>query len=57
MQQQKVPFIDEQKNKETHLQEMSGEEIVRLMKIGCRVVRGVDWKWDAQVDDRILVYM
>ena len=28
---------------------MTGEEMVDVMKIGSRVVRGTDWKWDAQV--------
>ena len=46
---QRLPFIDEKKNKQAHLQEMCGEEIVRMMGIGRRVVRGTDWKWDNQV--------
>lgn len=32
----------------TSLGPLSGEELAKLMKIGTRVVRGVDWKWSLQ---------
>lgn len=28
---------------------VSGPELAAMMKIGARVVRGVDWKWGDQV--------
>lgn len=49
-----VPFIDERKHRKIHLQELNGEEISKIMKIGSRVVRGADWKWDDQVFNKIL---
>jgi len=44
-----IPFIDERKHRQVHLQELDGEEMRKLLKIGSRVVRGPDWKWDDQV--------
>lgn len=32
----------------------SGPELAAMMKIGTRVMRGVDWKWGDQVPDSIL---
>ncbi|XP_066913164.1 E3 ubiquitin-protein ligase HERC2-like, partial [Clytia hemisphaerica] len=43
-----IPFIDERKHRQVHLQELDGEEMRKLLKIGSRVVRGPDWKWDDQ---------
>lgn len=31
------------------LTSLTGPEMARLLKIGTRVVRGVDWKWGDQV--------
>lgn len=28
---------------------LSGSELASMMKIGTRVIRGVDWKWGDQV--------
>lgn len=33
----------------------SGPELAAMMKIGTRVMRGVDWKWGDQVPESILV--
>lgn len=43
-----VPFIDERKHKQAHLLQLKGVEMIKLMKIGTRVGRGIDWKWDDQ---------
>lgn len=32
----------------------SGPELAAMMKIGTRVMRGVDWKWGDQVSETIL---
>lgn len=32
----------------------SGPELAAMMKIGTRVMRGVDWKWGDQVPESIL---
>ena len=44
-----IPFIDERKHRQVHLQELDGEEMRKLLRVGSRVVRGPDWKWDDQV--------
>ena len=44
-----TPFIDERKHRQVHLQELDGEEMRKLLKIGSRVIRGPDWKWNDQV--------
>ena len=44
-----VPFIDERKQHEVQMEELNGPALVKLMKIGTRVKRGRDWKWDDQV--------
>ena len=48
-----VPFIDERQHRQIHLQEMEGGEVSNLIKIGSRVMRGPDWKWDDQVNRKI----
>lgn len=47
-----VPFIDERKHKQAHLLQLKGVEMIKLMKIGTRVGRGIDWKWDDQVSSQ-----
>ena len=37
--------------KQTQTVPISGPELAARMKIGVRVVRGVDWKWGDQVTD------
>lgn len=42
--------LEEQKSKKlTQPVPISGPELAAMMKIGTRVVRGVDWKWGDQV--------
>ena len=42
--------LEEQKHKkQTQPVPISGPELAALMKVGTRVVRGVDWKWGDQV--------
>lgn len=36
---------------------LTGPELASMMKIGTRVVRGVDWKWGDQVSARILFFV
>lgn len=41
---------EEQKSrKQTQALPLSGAELAAMMKIGTRVMRGVDWKWGDQV--------
>ena len=49
-------FIDESVQKDLLLQEMSGEDMARLMKSGTRVRRGPDWKWEDQVQNIDIVW-
>jgi len=43
-------ILEEQKHKkQTAPVPVSGPELACLMKVGTRVVRGVDWKWGDQV--------
>jgi E3 ubiquitin-protein ligase HERC2 len=35
---------------------LSGPELATMMKIGTRVVRGVDWKWGDQVSALIFLF-
>lgn len=42
--------LEEQKHKKsTQPAPISGPELGSMMKVGTRVVRGVDWKWGDQV--------
>jgi len=42
--------LEEQRHKkQTQPIPISGPELAAMMKIGTRVVRGVDWKWGDQV--------
>ena len=52
-----IPFIDERKHRQVHLQELDGEEMRKLLRVGSRVVRGPDWKWDDQVNLYFLIQM
>jgi E3 ubiquitin-protein ligase HERC2 len=36
---------------------LTGPELASMMKIGTRVVRGVDWKWGDQVSACILIFI
>lgn len=48
--------LEEQKHKkQTAPIPVSGPELAALMKIGTRVVRGVDWKWGDQVCSRVVL--
>lgn len=43
-------ILEEQKHKkQSQPVPISGPELAAMMKIGTRVVRGVDWKWGDQV--------
>ncbi|XP_034934449.1 E3 ubiquitin-protein ligase HERC2 [Chelonus insularis] len=41
-------YEDSVQKNEPHTVQLSGPELAALMKIGTRVVRGVDWKWGEQ---------
>ena len=45
-----APIVDESRtSKKPHFSQLSGPEMAKLMCVGCRVVRGQDWKWGDQV--------
>lgn len=45
---------EEQKvKKQTQQMPLSGAELAAMMKIGTRVMRGVDWKWGDQVSFKL----
>ena len=47
--------LEEQKHKkQTQPVPISGPELAALMKVGTRVVRGVDWKWGDQVRKHLI---
>lgn len=51
-------IIDEGKSsKKRPTVPLTGPEVVKLMKIGTRVVRGPDWKWGDQVVMLLLITM
>lgn len=47
--------LEEQRSKrQQQATPTSGPELAAMMKVGCRVMRGVDWKWGDQVSSKML---